>query len=354
MHDVLAHRISLLSLHAGALEFRPDAPAEEVARAAGVIREQRPRRPAGPARGDRGAPRRGRPAATPPEPPQPTLADLPALVAESRAAGVRVERQRQRRRARRTVPAALGRAAYRIVQEGLTNARKHAPGAAVTVPTGRRAGRRADRRRPQPVAGRAQPAGAPDPGRRHRPGRPRRAGHPGRRPAGARAGRHAVTSGWPPGYRGRHDQPACRPRRRTGRAADPGPGADRRRRRAGPGRAVDDPRRRCRTCGWSARRPTAARCRRRSPRTRPDVVLMDIRMPRVDGLAATEALRAAAAPAGGDRADHLRRRRARAAGAARRGGRLPAQGHPAGGDRAGGPPGRGRRGDAVPDGDPAR
>ena len=26
MHDVLAHRISLLSLHAGALEFRPDAP----------------------------------------------------------------------------------------------------------------------------------------------------------------------------------------------------------------------------------------------------------------------------------------------------------------------------------------
>src|SRR5215472_14452324 len=33
MHDVLAHRISLLSLHAGALEFRPDAPPEEVARA---------------------------------------------------------------------------------------------------------------------------------------------------------------------------------------------------------------------------------------------------------------------------------------------------------------------------------
>ena len=36
MHDVLAHRISLLSMHAGALEFRPDAPPEEVARAAGV------------------------------------------------------------------------------------------------------------------------------------------------------------------------------------------------------------------------------------------------------------------------------------------------------------------------------
>ena len=38
MHDVLAHRISLLSLHAGVLEFRPDAPPEEVARAAAVIR----------------------------------------------------------------------------------------------------------------------------------------------------------------------------------------------------------------------------------------------------------------------------------------------------------------------------
>ncbi|HEV2784863.1 MAG TPA: histidine kinase dimerization/phosphoacceptor domain-containing protein, partial [Solirubrobacteraceae bacterium] len=39
MHDVLAHRLSLLSVHAGALAFRPDAPAEEVAEAAGVIRE---------------------------------------------------------------------------------------------------------------------------------------------------------------------------------------------------------------------------------------------------------------------------------------------------------------------------
>ena len=39
MHDVLAHRLSLLSVHAGALEFRPDAPSEEVAEAAGVIRE---------------------------------------------------------------------------------------------------------------------------------------------------------------------------------------------------------------------------------------------------------------------------------------------------------------------------
>jgi signal transduction histidine kinase len=38
MHDVLAHRLSLLSVHAYALEFRPDAPAGEITRAAAVIR----------------------------------------------------------------------------------------------------------------------------------------------------------------------------------------------------------------------------------------------------------------------------------------------------------------------------
>ena len=38
MHDVLAHRISLVSMHAGALEYRVDASPEEVATAAGVIR----------------------------------------------------------------------------------------------------------------------------------------------------------------------------------------------------------------------------------------------------------------------------------------------------------------------------
>ena len=38
MHDVLAHRLSLLSLQAGALELWPDAPSAEIARSAGVIR----------------------------------------------------------------------------------------------------------------------------------------------------------------------------------------------------------------------------------------------------------------------------------------------------------------------------
>ncbi|MBK8295165.1 MAG: histidine kinase dimerization/phosphoacceptor domain-containing protein [Solirubrobacterales bacterium] len=38
MHDVLAHRISLVALNAGALEFRPDASPEEVQEAAAVVR----------------------------------------------------------------------------------------------------------------------------------------------------------------------------------------------------------------------------------------------------------------------------------------------------------------------------
>jgi signal transduction histidine kinase len=39
MHDALAHRISLVSLHAGALAIRPDLSAEEVTRVANTIRE---------------------------------------------------------------------------------------------------------------------------------------------------------------------------------------------------------------------------------------------------------------------------------------------------------------------------
>ena len=130
MHDVLAHRISLLSLHAGALEFHPDAPLEEVARAAAVIRSSAHqaledlRAVIGVLRDD--------PDGDEPERPQPTLADLPALIEESRAAGMRVA-STWRLAPDAVVPEALGRNAYRIVQEGLTNARKHARGSAVDV-----------------------------------------------------------------------------------------------------------------------------------------------------------------------------------------------------------------------------
>lgn len=129
MHDVLAHRLTLLSVHAGALEFRPDAPQEEIARAAGVIREsahdalQDLREIIGVLRAGDGE-EAGRP--------QPTLAALDALVAECGEAGMKVVLD-HRVAEPSTVPASVGRTAYRIAQEALTNARKHAPGTEVTV-----------------------------------------------------------------------------------------------------------------------------------------------------------------------------------------------------------------------------
>jgi len=129
MHDVLAHRVSLLTLHAGALEFRPDAPADEIAEAAGVIRATA-HAALEDLRGVVGVLREGGQDGVP-EPPQPTLEQIPALVDESRAAGMRVRAQIDA--SHEGLPAALGRTAYRVVQEGLTNARKHAPGAAVDV-----------------------------------------------------------------------------------------------------------------------------------------------------------------------------------------------------------------------------
>lgn len=129
MHDVLAHRLTLLSVHAGALEFRPDAPPAEVSRAAGVIRDsahealQDLREIIGVLRGPRDGDG---------DRPQPTLATLDALVAESRLAGMEVTLD-NRIADPAAAPAATGRTVYRIAQEGLTNARKHAPGTEATV-----------------------------------------------------------------------------------------------------------------------------------------------------------------------------------------------------------------------------
>jgi signal transduction histidine kinase len=158
MHDVLAHRISLLSVHAGALEFRPDAPPEEIAAAAGVVRsaahaalqdlrdvigvlrEGDGGEDGGGAGGGVGAGvvgvgaegAAGADGVRATAPPQPTLDRVPALVEESRLAGARVTLRIDVPGAE-ALPGALGRTVYRVVQEGLTNARKHAPAAAVDV-----------------------------------------------------------------------------------------------------------------------------------------------------------------------------------------------------------------------------
>jgi signal transduction histidine kinase len=153
MHDVLAHRLSLLATYAGAIEYRPDAPPEQMARAAGVVRanahqaldelrevitvlrEDDDGISAGgsPGRSDAsgGADGGGEDGEAGGRP-QPGLADLPRLVEESRDAGTRVQVD-DRVTDPAALPGALGRTAYRVVQEGLTNARKHAAGRPVQV-----------------------------------------------------------------------------------------------------------------------------------------------------------------------------------------------------------------------------
>ncbi|GAA2602705.1 histidine kinase [Streptomyces axinellae] len=130
MHDVLAHRLSLLSVHAGALEFNPGGEPAQVARAAGVVRQSAHealedlREIIGVLRA---------PEVT--EGPQPVLADVEWLAAEARQAGAQVTLQLSVEGGPEAVASTVGRTAYRVVQEGLTNARKHgrSSGAPVTV-----------------------------------------------------------------------------------------------------------------------------------------------------------------------------------------------------------------------------
>jgi signal transduction histidine kinase len=126
MHDVLAHRISLVAMQAGVLDHRSSLSTEEnrtlirgiadgshqaleeLRDVLGVLR-------AGPDR---------------PEPPQPSLDRIPQLAADARTSGLDV-----------TLTTTMtgqpsdttGRTCYRTVQEGLTNAAKHAPGAHVHI-----------------------------------------------------------------------------------------------------------------------------------------------------------------------------------------------------------------------------
>ncbi|MEE4591813.1 histidine kinase [Streptomyces sp. DSM 41524] len=126
MHDVVAHQVSLISLQAGAVQISAeDAKAREGAR---TIRELSVRtldelrhmvgilRAAG---GDHEE-----------LTPQPRLADLPRLI-ELSALDVSFETDSATQRPGHSE--AVERAAFRIVQEALTNVRKHAPGARVTV-----------------------------------------------------------------------------------------------------------------------------------------------------------------------------------------------------------------------------
>ena len=163
MHDVLGHRVSLIALQAGGLEVQAGLPAE-VAQAAGVIRETARqalaelRQVIGVLR-DSAAPSSSTIVEVPPAP-LPTLADIPRLVEDSCRAGTRVTLDMSVP-SDAMPPGPLGRDAYRIVQEGLTNVHKHVAGgtASVTVQGGPGAGLHVRVSNPLPRAGFAQRAG---------------------------------------------------------------------------------------------------------------------------------------------------------------------------------------------------
>ncbi|MFH9364970.1 histidine kinase [Streptomyces anulatus] len=125
MHDVLGHDLSLIALSAGALKLAPGlderhrqaaqdirgragAAVERLGEVIGVLREESEDPPQGPGG-----------------------SDIPRLVGDAAASGLAVDLTVTGEAA--GLPPAVERAAHRVVQEGLTNAAKHAPGESVSV-----------------------------------------------------------------------------------------------------------------------------------------------------------------------------------------------------------------------------
>ncbi|MFC4587924.1 sensor histidine kinase [Sphaerisporangium corydalis] len=117
MHDVVAHRVSLIVLHAGALEVR--AADEETVQAAALIGGIG-REALGNLREILGVLRSPVREVRPP----PTLGDLDRLLDQSRALGIAVTRHDEGEA--RSLEATVERTVYRVVQEALTNVHKHA------------------------------------------------------------------------------------------------------------------------------------------------------------------------------------------------------------------------------------
>lgn len=128
MHDVVAHRVSLMVLHAGGLEV--SAEEGETVETAGVIRTTG-REALSELRGILGVLRNEETDAAPTTP-QPVLADLDRLLAEWCGAGMDLHRHETGDQDT-PVPEIAQRTAYRVIQEGLTNVAKHAVGSTVTV-----------------------------------------------------------------------------------------------------------------------------------------------------------------------------------------------------------------------------
>ncbi|MBX7266122.1 two-component sensor histidine kinase [Micromonospora sp. Llam7] len=134
LHDVVAHHMSMIAVQAETAPYRltavPDPARAEFAAIADSARAALTdmRRLLGVLRSE---------AEDPQIAPQPSLAELPTLVATARRAGMAVTLETD---VAAEPSAAVGLAAYRIVQEGLANAARHAGGAAVRVTIRDRAG----------------------------------------------------------------------------------------------------------------------------------------------------------------------------------------------------------------------
>jgi signal transduction histidine kinase len=127
MHDVVGHRVSLMVLQAGAVDMAAEDP-QRVRQLAGQLQDAG-RRSLEELRQLIGLLTDNEEDA--PLAPQPGLSDVDELVSDARRAGLDVDLVRSG--PPREVDPTVGRTAYRVVQEGLTNAGKHAPGGSVTV-----------------------------------------------------------------------------------------------------------------------------------------------------------------------------------------------------------------------------
>lgn len=126
MHDVVAHRVSLIVLHAGGMEVSTTDPrAAEAAEFIGGTGRQA----LGELRDILGV-LREYPRSSVSAPQNPTLSQVRGLVAEWKDAGMDVELSG---RLSSDAPAPVQSAAHQVVREALTNAAKHATGAQVRV-----------------------------------------------------------------------------------------------------------------------------------------------------------------------------------------------------------------------------
>lgn len=134
MHDSLGHELSLIALRAGALELSPTLTGQD--RADLAVLRAAVSDAVGHLRDTVGVLRDGSDGA---EPTASSVEPVEELVARTRESGVRVHLRGEG--PARALPPLVDRSAYRVVQESLTNAIKHAPGSTVHVSIARQADR---------------------------------------------------------------------------------------------------------------------------------------------------------------------------------------------------------------------